>query len=71
MGATLDKFMTIEEVPEEWRSLDVTVGGPVDASNFCDNGVRTYKYNLLNFFPKSMSSRCGGPPINISCLYVL
>ena len=54
MGATLDKFMTIEEVPEEWRSLDVTVGGPVDASNFCDNGVRTYKYNLLNFFPKSM-----------------
>ena len=41
MGATLDKFMTIEEVPEEWRSLDVTVGGPVDASNFCDNGVRT------------------------------
>ena len=36
MGATLDKFMTIEEVPEEWRSLDVTVGGPVDASNFCD-----------------------------------
>ena len=54
MGATLDKFMTIEEVLEEWRSLDVTVGGPVDASNFCDNGVRTYKYNLLNFFPKSM-----------------
>ena len=27
MGAALDKFMTIEEVPEEWRSLDVTVGG--------------------------------------------
>ena len=54
MGATLDKLMTVEDVPEEWRSLDVTVGGPIEDKGFCDNGIRTYKYNLLNFFPKSM-----------------
>ena len=38
------------------------VGGPVDASNFCQRGPDV-KYNLLNFFPKSMFEQMARQPI--------
>lgn len=54
MGAYLDKCLAVDIAPEQWRSLDLTVGGPLDDAGYCDNGITTSKYSVLTFVPRSL-----------------
>ena len=46
-SAFCDKLMAYDVEPEEWRKLDVSVGEPA-AGDFCDNSIKTYKYNPIS-----------------------
>ena len=52
-SAFCDKLMAYDVEPEEWRKLDVRVGDPA-AGEFCDNSIKTYKYNPISWLPKSL-----------------
>ena len=52
-AAFCDKLMAYDVAPEEWRKLDVRVGDPA-AGEFCDNSIKTYKYNPISWLPKSL-----------------
>ena len=52
-AAFCDKLMAYDVEPEEWRKLDVSVGEPA-ADDFCDNSIKTYKYNPISWLPKSL-----------------
>ena len=52
-AAFCDKLMAYDVAPEEWRKLDVRVGEPA-AGDFCDNSIKTYKYNPISWLPKSL-----------------
>ena len=52
-AAFCDKLMAYDVEPEDWRKLDVSVGEPAEG-DFCDNSIKTYKYNPISWLPKSL-----------------
>jgi len=40
--------------PEDWRHLNVVVGGELPEGTYCDNSITTSKYNVFTFVPKSL-----------------
>ncbi|KAK7253286.1 phospholipid-translocating ATPase [Aureococcus anophagefferens] len=51
----VDDLLTFDVDPqEEWRVLEVSIGGELNADTYCDNSITTHKYNALTLIPKSL-----------------
>ena len=51
----VDDLLTFDVGPEEqWRVLEVSIGGELNKDTYCDNSITTHKYNALTFLPRSL-----------------
>ena len=51
----VDDLLTFDVGPEEqWRVLEVSIGGELNKDTYCDNSITTHKYNALTLIPKSL-----------------
>ncbi|KAH8065944.1 phospholipid-translocating ATPase [Aureococcus anophagefferens] len=51
----VDDLLTFDVDPqEEWRVLEVSIGGELNKDTYCDNSITTHKYNALTLIPKSL-----------------
>ncbi|KAJ8601116.1 hypothetical protein CTAYLR_008823 [Chrysophaeum taylorii] len=55
MWRFVEQCLTFEEEGEAWRSVEVKEGMVCDGyGNFCDNSIKTSKYNAVTFVPRSL-----------------
>ncbi|KAH8046063.1 phospholipid-translocating ATPase [Aureococcus anophagefferens] len=50
----VDDLLTLHGPGEEWRVLEVSIGGELNKDTYCDNSITTHKYNALTLIPKSL-----------------
>lgn len=52
----VDRLLSFEAEGETWRSLQISHGRLIQASEdrFCDNSIKTSKYNIFTFIPRSL-----------------